>query len=430
MAKSYNTKLTKLEPHYSEIIKRYQEVKKLIVVANEFNTSTNLVSRVLAINNINVKKIRKNVVLDEAEVVKSYDEIRNAQIVAKNFNVSPKIILNILHKNNVTLTKIKYTDEEIIQKYYEYKTIAKVSKSINVSEYYISNILTKNNVTHLSHRRVMVGDVFGMLTVESVADHHITPSGYEVKRFLCRCECGGTRIVTGTKLVSLNENITDCGCIFKKKQHEWEIKREEKRIKRLEWEKKQEEYRLAREERKLKKAEWENSISKIKVGFRRGKLTYTEIRGIGNDREVIALCDCGNTKVLKNQQIYIVRSCGCLREENRREATIIHNQSSKNDKHRRSWYDRWRSMVKRCYNPKTKSYKNYGARGIKVCDRWLEPNGVGSENYYKDIHEYLGPQPSKEHSLDRIDNDGIYEITNLRWATNSEQSKNQRRFKD
>jgi hypothetical protein len=84
-------------------------------------------------------------------------------------------------------------------------------------------------------------------------------------------------------------------------------------------------------------------------------------------------------------------------------------------------------MIKRCYNPKVDSYSNYGGRGITVCDRWREPNGVGSQNYYEDIHNVLGPQPSSEHSLDRMDNDGMYEITNMRWATNSEQVKNQRR---
>ena len=86
-------------------------------------------------------------------------------------------------------------------------------------------------------------------------------------------------------------------------------------------------------------------------------------------------------------------------------------------------------MIKRCYDPKMHAYPNYGGRGIKVCDRWLEPNGVGSQNYYEDIHNILGPQPSPEHSLDRINNDGMYEITNLRWATNSQQAKNQRRNK-
>ena len=83
-------------------------------------------------------------------------------------------------------------------------------------------------------------------------------------------------------------------------------------------------------------------------------------------------------------------------------------------------------MIKRCYNPKIKSYSNYGGRGITVCDRWREPDGVGCENYYNDIHNILGPQPSPEHSIDRINNDGPYEITNLRWATNSEQNKNKR----
>jgi hypothetical protein len=84
-------------------------------------------------------------------------------------------------------------------------------------------------------------------------------------------------------------------------------------------------------------------------------------------------------------------------------------------------------MISRCHNSKTKNYHNYGGRGITVCDRWREPNGVGCKNYIEDIHTILGPQPSPEHSLDRMDNDGIYIIENMRWATNSEQVRNQRR---
>jgi hypothetical protein len=96
-------------------------------------------------------------------------------------------------------------------------------------------------------------------------------------------------------------------------------------------------------------------------------------------------------------------------------------------KYGRKWYDKWRSMVRRCYNVNFNRDNDYGGRGIKVCDRWLEPNGVGCENYYNDIHDILGPKPGDNYSLDRIDNDGMYEISNMRWATISEQNKNQRR---
>lgn len=84
-----------------------------------------------------------------------------------------------------------------------------------------------------------------------------------------------------------------------------------------------------------------------------------------------------------------------------------------------SEYRAWQTMRLRCTVPANAAYPNYGGRGIKVCERWL--NSV--EAFIDD----MGPKPSPKHELDRYpDNDGNYEPGNCRWATRSENDRNLR----
>ncbi len=80
------------------------------------------------------------------------------------------------------------------------------------------------------------------------------------------------------------------------------------------------------------------------------------------------------------------------------------------------------AMRSRCTKPTNKSYENYGGRGIKVCDRWME----SFENFIED----MGQRPTDKHTLEREDNDKGYESTNCKWLIRADQNYNTRSFKD
>lgn len=124
-------------------------------------------------------------------------------------------------------------------------------------------------------------------------------------------------------------------------------------------------------------------------------------------------CSCGTIKEVCQGNLTTGKSKRCV-SCTPKDRNVKHGMSHKTS----GPYSVWRSMKDRCLNPKNKSYKDYGGRGIRVCERWLT-----FENFLSD----MGSSYKSGLSLDRVDNDGDYCAENCRWATRSEQSSNTRR---
>ncbi len=123
----------------------------------------------------------------------------------------------------------------------------------------------------------------------------------------------------------------------------------------------------------------------------------------------VCKCDCGNELSIRG---------GHLREGQKQcRKCQPKNNNITHGLYGHPLYTTWVMMRQRCQNPKSISYPNYGARGIKVCVRWEQ-----FENFILD----MGMPPSQLHTLDRINNDGDYEPMNCKWATLKEQQRNTR----
>ena len=204
------------------------------------------------------------------------------------------------------------------------------------------------------------GMKFGKLT--AIAPSHMV--GKQVY-YHFRCDCGESRVFRKCNVVTESAgNIRSCGCA----------------------------------------AGRENLLGKV---F--GKLTVIEKRGITVTRNRLWLCrcECGNERELPASKLRQGRrgSCGCS----------FRVASSDRFKPERTL---WSMMIARCYDEKTKSFKNYGGRGIKVCARWRD----SMQSFLDD----MGRRPEGM-TLERVNNDGDYDPSNVVWADMKTQRNNQRR---
>lgn len=152
----------------------------------------------------------------------------------------------------------------------------------------------------------------------------------------------------------------------------------------------------------------------IYPGKKFGDLTIIRKAHLKEGFRYFVRCKCGKEFYTKTQ--YLTRKpnpqthCGCMKYPDKN--PYVYEKRC------------WQAMHLRCCYEGHVAYAAYGGRGIIICPEWHRDNPEGFQNYIRD----MGPTPTPKHTMDRIDSDGNYTKENCRWATKTEQARNQRRF--
>ena len=210
---------------------------------------------------------------------------------------------------------------------------------------------------------------FGKLTVVDLAPKTKNRS----IRWLCKCDCGNEKIVRQKNLIE--GIVTDCGCES-------------------------------------------NNLDLTNKVY--GRLKVLKLKDHSKSKIWECLCECGIFCEVKETYLKsgYAKSCGCLKNELNKKGNPKHNLNNSRI------YKIYYSMKQRCYLKTHMYYKNYGGRGITVCDEWLGDNGF--VNFYEWSMEN---GYNNNLTIDRIDNNGKYEPNNCRWTTKKHQQNNTRKTK-
>ena len=158
---------------------------------------------------------------------------------------------------------------------------------------------------------------------------------------------------------------------------------------------------------------------KYESGEMFGNIMFISDVTLGRGRKARFKCFCGEEFITTMSSVKTenTKSCGCLKSKTTTERNFKHGNATRGGKD--YWYYLWNNIRERCYQPRNNDYHRYGGRGIVMQENWIND----FKQFKDDVLDCIGERPEGM-SLDRKNNDGNYQINNLRWATAQQQALN------